>query len=636
MTEPVRRDAVWGLAYLLLAGYAALSIWLFFWQIIKHEEYRGMAAANRHLRATVPARRGAILDTHGTVLAASEPVRTVCVDPLIGLVHPDFEGSRRLVSETIAAHLDLDVETVWQKTEPRWFTNQAGTVVADRYEVLKHKVRLEDWQALTNALRRLDYGIDLRRIQRTNRLALQAMQTQLVFSREDYLRRYPCGDLAPHVIGFARSLETNVASGTVFEDRGWHGIELSLNPVLAGTPGWRLGMRSVEARPGLNVVLTLDATLQRMTEQALRQLAHEWSAEAAVAVLVRPRTGDILALVSLPDFDPANPKNVEAHKNRVISEMLEPGSTMKAFTFAQALEMGAFRWDEPVFCHYGIWHRPADRVRDFSPYGELSFLEVLMKSSNIGTGKLALERIPRLALMGALERFGFGRPTGIHLPGEAAGLVNHPRRDADYLRVSFGQYVSATPLQVAMAYSALANDGLLMRPRLVDRIEDEEGRVLMRFAPMPVQQAVSRATATNLTHGLRAVMSERGTGRSARLDRYSSAGKTGTAQIFDLETRSYLLDDNYPSLVGYFPATRPEVCLLIGVIRPWKPGSQRYGGGAVVGPTWKRLAEEVANYLRIPPDLGLDPEWETPGGTWPVGPIAAHGQGSTQPPARHP
>ncbi|MCP5516216.1 MAG: penicillin-binding protein 2 [Verrucomicrobiales bacterium] len=624
MTEPVRRSSVLQLANLMLVGFVALAAWLFRWQVLEHDRFEELSLANHRMRASVPARRGTISDIHGTVLAASEPMKTVCVDPFLGLVSRNLDPYRIRAAKAIAKHLELDEEVVIAKTTPKWFTNAAGRVVADRYEILRHEVPLEAWEALTNELADFDFGIDLGTLSTTNRQTFMAMRTKLVYSQDDFLRRYPCEDLAPHVIGFTHAAEVNRVTGPIFEEWGEHGVERRLDDVLKGTAGWRLGLETVEARPGLNVVLTLDSSIQRIVQDHLRRLVAESRARGGVAVLVRPQTGDVLAMASMPDFSPTNPANLAGHRNLAIAELLEPGSTMKAITFAEAAEKTGFSWERSVFCNHGVWLTDGARMRDFHGYGDLTWREVLMKSSNIGTSKIADLLIPIPDMIDALQRFGFGERSGIHLPGEVSGLVNRPQRRMDYHRIVFGQFVSTTPLQMTMAYAALANEGRLMRPRLVDRIEDETGQVLVKFPPMVVRQAVSPAAAASITEGLTHVVSVKGTGHNAELELHTVAGKTGTAEIYDRQLQAYPPGKDYPSFVGYLPASRPEICLLVGLIEPGTPG--RHGGGKEVAPTWKLIAEQVANYLRIPPDKLPNADLNLPGapeGTWPTGPIAA-------------
>ncbi|MCB1125407.1 MAG: penicillin-binding protein 2, partial [Verrucomicrobiae bacterium] len=495
MTPPIQTQRIPTLKRLLLCGYVALAVWLGYWQLGRFPEFRQLSSGNRLTRDCVQARRGNILDANGTLLAMSAPVKTVVADPSMTLLPPELEHCRLLAAEVIAEALDMDLADVVKKITPRWRPNADGPPTLIRYQVLKRNVSLSAWDHLTNAMRHLEFPVDWRQVGRTNITTLRYLPRMLIDSQDSYLRRYPCGSLAAHVLGFTTSMEFRRPYGEVSEEQGRHGVELVLDEALTGVPGWRLGQQTVGARAGLNVVLTIDSGVQRIVEEELQRVVEEWDARGGVAVVVRPQTGDVLALASRPDFDPSNPTNVVGHLNRVVSEMLEPGSTMKAITFAAGLEQRCFSWKEEVDCHNGYWYRPRakDRIRDFHGYESLTFQEVLMKSSNIGTAQLA-QRIPVSSMLELWSAFGFGTPTGILLPNESPGLVNVPERESDYLRTSYGQHISTTPLQMAMAYATIANGGMLMRPRVVSRIEDEQGHLMAEFPPLPMRRVLPEST----------------------------------------------------------------------------------------------------------------------------------------------
>ncbi len=618
------------LAVMLAGGYVALLGWLGYWQLSQREKYARIASRNQLRRWVVPAPRGTITDIHGTVLAASRPVKTVCVDPGFTVLPPHLDHHRLEACEVIARELDLPLRRVTNIVRPRWFRNRRGGLTLDRFEVLCRNVPLEKWQRLTNALARLDFDLKGEKVARTNRTTLRAIRTKMVYARDDFQRYYPGGRLAAHVVGFVTKRETNHVLGALSEMRGTAGIEQRLDRVLRGTPGWRLGWETVEPRPGLNVVLTLDAGVQAIVEEELRHAANQWQPRGAVAVVVRPRTGDILAMASYPDFDPARRtrRDMErgALKNWAIFDPLEPGSTMKAITFAAALEDHCFRWEEKIQCGIGgVWRRGArDKIKDFVGHGTLTFLEVLAKSSNIGTAMLAERRIPPARFVEICQAFGLGERTGVPLPGEAKGVLDlHPKM-VDYVRMAFGHHVDVTPLQMTMAYAAIANGGLLMRPRLVDCITDANGQVLRSYPPVVFHRAVSRETTRELTRALQEVVSDHGTARRARLALYTVAGKTGTAVMYDAAIQRYNPRKDYSSFVGFFPASRPEICIFVGIIEPHGPG--RHGGGYVAAPIWHNIAEQVACYLRIRPDKREEPRWapgDLPTGLTPLAPLAA-------------
>lgn len=636
MTPPVYTHRLRWLGLTLTLGYVALACWVGHFQTLKRAEYVQYRAANHGARHPLPARRGAIKDVHGAVLAVSAPVRTVCVDPGIAADLPEaFEPCRLLVAAKVAEVLGMDdVAAVYGKFQPRWI-QRGDKRILDRYELLQRDVPLETWRRLTNELARLPFPFNEEKNPKIKML-LRALRHRAVFSEPSYRRLYPSGRLAPHVVGLVRVQETNQLYGVWRWEEGVMGIERQFDHRLRGAPGYQVGRERLLPVDGANVVLTLDVGAQRIVRTALVELVREHKAEGAVAVVLRPRTGDVVAMVSLPDFDPEDVRDVNTLRNWAVAAQIEPGSTFKAVTFAAALErVRRLPWDEKVDCENGVWWlvrgRHSDRIRDFHPYRELTWLDVLRKSSNIGTGKLAERFVPPDFFHAVCEALGFNEAPQLYLPEVVRGNVPRPERRTTYLRMVFGQSVAVTPLHMALAYATIANGGVLMRPRLVARVEDDEGRVLLENPPSVVRRVFSPATATNLTWALTQVVSPGGTGRRVESRLYTIAGKTGTAQWYDPDYPNPYTKDgkggyppgaDYPSFVGFFPATQPELCMLIGLIKPHSPG--RHGGGSVVGPTWKRVAEQLGNYLRIRPDRAAPPEWlpEPADGPWPEAPLA--------------
>lgn len=635
MTPPVFTHRLRWLGLTLTLAYLALAVWIGHFQTLRRAEYVAYKAANHGARHPLPARRGAIKDVHGAVLAVSAPVRTVCVDPGIAAGLPElYEPCRMLTATTVAEVLGMEVERVYAKLQPRWI-RRGETEILDRYEILQRDVPLERWRRLTNELAHLRFPFNEKRLPTKTRLQLEALRQRAVFSEPGYRRLYPSGRLAPHLLGLVRVREANQPYGVWRWEEGVMGIERQFDHHLHGAPGYRVGRERLMPVDGANVVLTLDVGAQRIVRTALLELMQKQKAEGAVAVVVRPRTGDVVSMVSLPDFDPAGVERIDTLRNWAVAAQIEPGSTFKAVTFAAALERVRLPWDQKVDCEDGLWWvvrgRHSDRIRDFHPYHELSWLDVLRKSSNIGTGKLAERFVPPDFFHEVCEALGFNEVPELYLPEAVRGNVPRPDRRSTYLRMVFGQSVAVTPLHMAMAYATIANGGVLMRPRLVARVEDDEGRVLLDNPPTALRRVFSRATTTNLTWALKQVVSPGGTGHLVESRLYTIAGKTGTAQWYDPEfPNPYTADRkggyppgaDYPSFVGFFPASEPELCMLIGLIKPRSPG--RHGGGAVVGPTWKRVAEQLGNYLRIRPDRQAAPDWlpGPPPGPWPDTPLA--------------
>lgn len=612
MIRLVRYRRLAFLAVLVLIAFGGLAGWVFHRQIREHDRFAEEARRNLTYKRLFPARRGGIADARGVMLATSVPVKTVCADPALVAPH------RGLLAATLAPLLELPPAAVLQRLEPRLITrvvDGSNVVVTSRYAVLKHKVPLERFQVITQRVAQLQFRLDEKKLRARERLLLGAIRNRGVFAVDDYQRQYPNGALAAHVLGFVASGESEKDEGSVFEDQGVAGVEWSFNAQLNGVHGWQTANSRVPARSGQTVVLTLDASVQYIVETELARAAEQRRPQGIVGIVLRPATGEILGLASWPTFDPGNPgTNYAAIRNRTISDIFEPGSTFKTVTIAAALEQGVITLDEMVNCEQGLWRfSPKDEpLHDHHRYGLLSYEMVVAKSSNIGTAKAA-ERLGATRLYEAVTRFGFGAPTMIPLPGEVRGIVHPLERwtRSSLAHVPIGHEVAATPVQMALAAAAIANGGVYVSPRLVDRLEDEQGNVTARYPQTPPRRVLAEATAHEITRALKTVVTS-GTASSAKLDRYTVAGKTGTADKWS--PAGYNTGKYYSSFVGFFPADRPEVCILVGLDEP----DTRFGhmGSVVAAPVFKAIADRVANYLRIPPDAV--PDKEAPAG--PAGP----------------
>jgi cell division protein FtsI (penicillin-binding protein 3) len=337
------------------------------------------------------------------------------------------------------------------------------------------------------------------------------------------------------------------------------------------------------------VELTIDASLQEVAEAELERVVDEFDADAGTAVVLSPKTGEVLAMATAPTFDPGNFRGAAAGqwRNRAITDVYEPGSTFKAILAAAALEAGVVTPERILDCERGAYRIGKRVIHDHDPYGALTFSDVIAKSSNIGSAKVAgLLGAERFAA--AIRDFGFGQTTGIDLPAETAGLVLPARRwrPIHLATNAFGQGIAVTPLQLARAFAALANGGFLMRPYVVRRVVEESGRVRHVGRPHIERRVVSTETAGQVTEMLRRVV-EAGTGKAARIDGVAVAGKTGTAQKIEAGSGRYHPRDRMASFVGYLPADDPEVVILVVVDSPKKA---KYGG-IVAAPAFRRIAE---------------------------------------------
>jgi cell division protein FtsI/penicillin-binding protein 2 len=321
-------------------------------------------------------------------------------------------------------------------------------------------------------------------------------------------------------------------------------------------------------------------------------------------------------MASLPSFDPADPgRGPREHlNNRIIMDRMEPGSTFKIVTIAAALNEGIANLSTPFDCEQGAWFHAGRILHDAGShkYGLLSLEEILAKSSNIGTAKIALQ-LGEARLYHYARAFGFGSKTGITLGGENGGKVREVD-DWDKLtlsRMPMGQGVAVTHLQMIMAMSAIANGGVLMRPMIVRQLVDKQGHVFAHYPPQRVAQVVSEETARQTTLALKSVVSQEGTAKAARLEYYTVGGKTGTAQKPDLVHGGYLAHEDIHSFLGFLPADQPEICLSVVIDAP-KTG--RYAS-QTAAPTFGRMAEMVARHLKIRPDKTSSTSLMPPPGT---------------------
>lgn len=524
-------------------------------QAVRAGDLDRLAASQHRETITIPARRGTILDRTGVELAIGERAITVYANPR------QIEDPRAVAFEAGKA---LDIAPA--KLVP---------ILADRSKGFVYVARKADASAAEELQ---EQGI-----------------VGLGFYPEER-RTYPLRNVAAEVVGYA---------GT--ENRGLAGLELALDKTLAGTDGEKTIVRDPlgnelnvvdesEAVDGRDVRLTIDNTLQRHVERVLAETRERWNAKATTAVVLDPRTGGILAMGVEPGFDANRFPNVprDRQRNRAVTDTFEPGSTFKVVTVSAALETGMVtprtRYTLPDTIEV------ADRViSDAVPRGteEFTVSEIISRSSNVGTITLALG-LGRTKLAEWIEKFGFGRPTGIEYPGETEGIVVPPElwSGSTIGNVPIGHGIAVTPLQMAQVYGAIANDGVAMPPRLVESVAGEE--------PKPVEgsRIVSEETAAAVTRMLRGVVSA-GSGVEAAVPGYRVAGKTGTAAKPDPIEGGYSDTRYVASFAGFAPAENPRFVVLVTVDEP----SGTIWGGTAAAPAFREIATFALQYLRVPPDV---------------------------------
>jgi cell division protein FtsI/penicillin-binding protein 2 len=543
------------LAVLLVAFAAAFgrAVWL---QGVRAEPLGRMATVQQRVPVEIPAGRGTIFDRTGALLAIGERATTVYADP------------RRIRDPKRAARIageELGIDP----------TGLVGPL-SDRSKGFVYVARQADPDRAAALAKR---GVE-----------------GLGFYPEER-RAYPQGSVGAHVLGFAG-----------VDNRGLAGIESSLDRVLAGTPGSQTIVRAangaavevVDERPahdGNDVYLTIDHNIQAAAEQALAETVTKWGAKAASALVLDPRTGEILAIAVAPRFN-ANRFGhtpVERTKNRAVTDVYEPGSTFKVVTVAAVLSEGLVTPQTAYVLPYSL--QVADRTIHDSherPTQRMTVAQILSLSSNVGTVRLA-QLLGRERLSRWISRFGFGEATGLAFPGESAGIVPPLEQwsGSTIGNVPIGQGVAVTAVQMAGAYAAVANDGVLVQPHLVARIG---GEVRQR----PVRRRVlTPAMARTMATLLRGVVDEGGTGTEAAVPGYHVAGKTGTAQ--KPEEGGYSTTKYVASFVGFVPATDPRLVILVTVDEP----REAIWGGVVAAPAFQSIAQFALQYLEVPPDAPL-------------------------------
>ncbi len=544
-------------------------------QILEHSELRRLADSQHQRNLEVRAPRGAIFDRGGRPLAMSLPVDSVAVDP------------RQIKDPVVAAGilagvLDLDEDALVEKLK-----SSADGPGRRGFLWIKRKVSREESERL------------------------RGLKLDWVEFRQESQRYYPKGMLAAHVLG-----------GVDGEEKGNAGIEMALEDELQGLPGSvrmltdvkQRGYSSevfVEPQPGRNLTLTLHEGIQYVAERELKTAVEENACLTGSVVVMDPRTGDILAMAAYPTYDPNEPvkpgeKEKQARFNLPVSVPFEPGSVFKVITVAAALETTPLTPDSIIACGSGRINLFGRLIRDHDAYASLSMADVLAKSSNIGAIQIGL-RVGDARMYEYVKRFGFGKATGVPLPAESSGLL---RRVSEWEpssigSVAMGHEISTTTLQLARACSVIANGGMLVRPRLILSHQKPGGKVEAEATEEP-KRIIKPETAIKTRQMMEGVVL-RGTGKKAHLDGYTAGGKTGSAQIFDLEKKVYTHRYN-ASFMGFAPVANPSVVVVVTL-----NGASKFGG-AVAAPVFREVASAALRLMDVPKDLpeGVSPDTNEP------------------------
>jgi len=416
----------------------------------------------------------------------------------------------------------------------------------------------------------------------------------------EHKRFYPNKTLAAQILGF-----------TDIDDHGLEGIEFYYDAYLKGATSRYTVLKDALGRgfdsekniasnySGNNLVLTIDSVIEHITEKALEETVKEFSAKSGMAIVMSPKTGAILALAHYPFFNPnaINDFNQKIWRNRIITDPFEPGSTMKIFAAAAAIESGNSSPNSIFYCENGAYKIGKHVIHDTHKHEWLSLQQIIKHSSNIGTVKFSAITGPKY-LYKTLRNFGFRTKTGIDCPGETAGSMAPYKQwtKIDAATIAFGQGISVSALQLITATSAIANKGVLMKPFIVQAITDQNGRLIKSFGPRKVRRVLSEKTARTLVRIMKTVITEGGTGVNAALEGYSVSGKTGTAQKIG-EKGTYADGKYISSFVGFVPAKRPKAVILVVINEPKK---QHYGS-IVAAPVFKKIAHKTIDYMNLQP-----------------------------------
>lgn len=545
-------------------------------QIFDHEKYRRIADSQHIRNVEVPATRGAVYDRNNEPLAMSVQVDTVVINPKL---IPDPVVAANLLSAVL-------------KLEPKPLLARINQAIENKrgFLFVKRKISEEESQKLRS------YNLDW------------------IEFRNESTRLYPKDQRAAHVVG-----------SVDHEERGNNGIELSLDKALRGAPGVMRTQADVrntvfdrkyftDPQQGRNITLTIDERIQYVAERELKKAVEENRCKTGSIVVMNPKTGEILAMTSFPTFNPNDRlekgEDISPRLNLAVSAPFEPGSVFKVITVAAALETTNITPKTLIACGNGRITLFKRVIRDHDPYNMLTVEDVLAKSSNIGAIQLGL-RVGNKRMWEYIKRFGFASRTGIGVPSESRGMLRnwekwHP---AAIGSIAMGHEIITTTMQLARAASVIANGGMLVQPHIILKADGPSDALIEKLEKSePPKQVIKPETAITMRRMMERVVLE-GTGKKARLDGYTSGGKTGSAQIFDTVARVYTHKYN-ASFMGFAPVNNPAIVAVVTL-----NGASKYGG-AVAAPVFREVAGAALRYLDIPKDLpdgivGPVPEGDT-------------------------
>ncbi len=569
--------------YLVFAAitcvFCSLAGRLVYLQVVKGDALRDSAQNARQNFSVLLARRGDIVDAKGNLFATTRSLVEVGVDPQAAQDIDLIKVSK--LAELLQISEQEIIKAFSNKTRPG--------------NEFSGEVRPIRWTKIAD-----DVEEDVYR-------RLMELEIKGVYGNFKHSRLYPGNKLASHVIGFVNK-----------EGIPSMGVEKTVDYYLRGQAGWRewerdgrrrellqYRTREVPSEDGLNVELSIDRMIQDIVERELASVVEEYNPMSACIIVSEPSTGYVLAMANAPDFDPNKFNKYEMGnlRNRTITDVYEPGSVFKIVAAGGAMNENLVTGESIIDCSTSITMRGSRKYRlprDDHPLGKISVEEVVVHSSNRGAAQLGI-------MLGAsrfyeyCKSFGFGARTGVGFRGERRGTLHHPKRwdGLTITRMPMGHAISVTPMQMHSAMSAVASNGILMKPQVVRRVYDSEGKTVVEFKPRSIRRVLRTEVAKNLTGMLAKVVSE-GTAKRAKIKGYLVAGKTGTTK--KIIEGQYSNRHHIASFVGFLPANDPRIVISVIVDEPkMKPGRIGYGG-SVAGPAFQRVAKEVIGYLGVRPN----------------------------------
>jgi len=572
-------------------SFIALAARLYHVQINRHDELYSKAKNKYTAVKTDKGKRGEIYDYEGNLMVGNIPCSDIVADP----INIGEDKKCREICEIMAKKLNLNFNELYKKLsqKTRKVTRDGKKYTyPNRYALVESKVDLE-------------IAEDIKK-------ELESKKLRGITLQDSSKRYYPKNKLLANILGFISVDRDNVigvigvekffnnkisaTSARVTFERARDGIPLTYSP--------EQEQSAPDVKDGLNIYLTVREPIQAIMEEELDNLMEKWKPKAAYAVMADPYTGNIIAVAQRPTYNPNDRATMmaEAWRNRITEDIFEPGSTMKPFAVSGALDEGVVKPDTIFECEKGRWYYAGKLLRDSHPYGMMSVSQIIQKSSNIGTAKIAIS-MGEKRLHDTLRNFGFGKRTGVPLKPETRGIFRQLKKwdKLSITRFPIGQGIAVSPLQLVRAYCILANGGKYINLRLVDRIENPDTGVVIKM-PFEEGQKIfhNKETHNNIVQMMKLVTQEGGTAKEAAVKGYYSAGKTGTSQKFI--NGNYSESNFFATFVGFIPADKPAFVLLVTADEP----QRSHFGGTVAAPAFSKISEKTLRYLNVPTDYNYE------------------------------